>query len=115
MTAIAILIVVSDPWNVGEALGWKPIQGQLLGTRTVNGAGRALIKFNDPVSYRKQSYCYAVASPRLEGRDISEIREGKVLGCAITGISDEQAVSCNPMDISKWRGGFAFVGDIQRS
>jgi hypothetical protein len=114
MSALPISIVVSDPWDVGEAVNWEAISGYLLETRTIDGGGRVLIKFDQCITYRDRSYCYAVASPRLEGRNISEIEAGKTVGCAITGISDEQAVSPNPMDTSKWRGGFAFVGDIKR-
>lgn len=112
--ALPISIIVSDPWDFGEAIDWEPIQGNLLETRTIDGDGRALLKFDRCITYRERSYCYGVASPRLEGHNVSEIEEGKTVGCAITGISDEQAASAHPMDLRNWRGGFAFVGDIKR-
>lgn len=113
MNTISISIIVSDPWDVGEAVSWQPIKGQLLKMETDEHGGKALIKFNAPVSYRGVSYCYAVASPRLEGHHMAEIQAGKMVCSALTGIADQQAKSSNPMDISNWRGGLAFIGDVE--
>lgn len=107
-----ILITVSDPWDVGEAIDWQPIRGRLLQTETTESGGRALVRFDQPIRYHGAAYSYAVASPRHEGRDIAEIRAGKSVDCALTAISDEQAQSSNPMDTSRWRGGLAFIGDV---
>ena len=108
----SILITVSDPWDVGEAVNWQAIRGRLLQTESTDSGGKALVRFDQPVLYHGAAYNYAVASPRQEGRNIAEIRAGKSVGCALTAISDEQAQSNNPMDTSRWRGGLAFIGDV---
>jgi hypothetical protein len=110
---LLISITVSDPWDFGEAVNWQAIPGQLLQTKNADHGGRALVKFDHPVSYRGAVYRYAVASPRHEGRFIHEIEAGKSLDCALTGISDQQAHSSSPMDMSKWRGGLAVTADIK--
>ena len=113
MNTIFISITVSDPWDVGEAVNWQPIKGQLLKMEADEHGGKALVKFDAPVSYRGASYCYAVASPRIEGHHIMEVQAGKIVCSALTGISDQQAKSSNPMDTSNWRGGLAFIGDVE--
>ena len=112
MTPIPISIVVSDPWEVGEAVNWQPIPGDLLQTQNSKQGGKALVRFAHQVNYRGSAYRYAVASPRLEGSNITEVETGTTVGCALTGISEKQAGSSSPMDISKWRGGLAFIGDV---
>jgi hypothetical protein len=110
---LPISITVSDPWDVGEAVNWKPIDGELLQLQEADHGGKALVRFDHEIVYRGAAYRYAVAAPRLEGGDVAEIEEGKTVGCALTGISQEQARSSDPMDTSKWRGGLAFIGDIK--
>ena len=107
-----ILITVSDPWDVGEAVNWQAIRGQLLQTESTDSGGKALVRFDHPIRYHGAEYNHAVASPRHEGRNIAEIRAGKSVVCALTAISDEQAQSNNSMDTSTWRGGLAFIGDM---
>lgn len=107
-----ILVTVSDPWDLGQAVNWQAIRGQLLQTESTDSGGKALVRFDQPVFYHGAAYNYAVASPRHEGRNIAEIRAGKSVGCAFIAISDEQAQSNNPLDTSRWRGGLAFVADV---
>lgn len=113
MKPLLISITVSDPWDVGEAVNWQPIEGHLLQMENDAHGGQALIKFDGSISYRGSVYRYAVASPRLEGHQIAELNAGKMVCSALTGISDHQAESSSPLDISNWRGGLAFVGDIE--
>jgi hypothetical protein len=46
---------------------------------------------------------------------MAEVTNGEKVCSAFTGISDEQAESDNPFDISKWRGGLAIIGDLEPS
>lgn len=112
MNPLPILITVTDPWDVGEAVNWQAIRGEVLRTQKGSHGGRALVKFDQSINYRGIAYRYAVASPRLEGRDIAEIEAGKTVDCALTAISNEQAESDDPMNTSKWRGGLALLGDV---
>lgn len=103
----------SDPWDLGEALKWQPLRGELLQMTRDDHGGKALIELNESMSYGDSVYRYVVASPRHEGSEIAELQNGKKVFCAITGISDEQAKSSAAMDTSSWRRGVAFIGDIE--
>ena len=100
-----MLVTVSDPWDLGEALKWQPLPGELVRIVRDGDGGRALIKFDRPIQYRGSICHYAVAAPRHEDGDIAMIEEGTKVDCALTCISDEQAQSSNPVDTSDWRGG----------
>lgn len=112
MNSLSVSITVSDPWDVGEAVKWQPIRGTLLKRQATSQTSSGLIKFEAPVNYRGSCYYFAVAWPRRKEDSIAEVYAGKMVCCGITGISAQQAESDNPLDISKWRGGFAFVGDV---
>jgi hypothetical protein len=113
MNSQAIVITVSDPWDVGEALGWKTIRGQCVRADSSGEGGRALIRFDEPLHYRDGTYRYAIASPRHIGRRIEEVAAGTTVDCVLIGISDEQAQSANALDANNWRGGLSFIGDIR--
>lgn len=113
MSPMRISIMLSDPWDLGEALKWQPLQGELLQITRDDHGGKALIELNESISYRDSVYRYVVASPRHKGSQIAELQDGKKVFCAMTGISDEQAKSSDAMDISSWRGGVTFIGDIE--
>jgi len=115
MEDIPIFVTVSEPWDVGEAVKWQRIKGHLLRIEPDSHGGRALVEFDPPITYRGALYRYAIASPRLEGHQIVELSQGKLLCSSLTGISDQQAQSDNPLDTSNWRGGLAFLGDIEVS
>lgn len=105
--------MLSDPWDLGEALKWQPLRGELLRITHDDCGGKALIELNESISYRDSVCRYVVASPRNKGSEIEDLQNGKKVSCAMTGLSDEQAKSSAAMDISKWRGGVAFIGDVE--
>lgn len=112
MTA-QLTIMLSDPWELGEALKWQPLQGNLLRSVNDEKGGQALIKLEKSLEYRDAICRYVIASPRHEGVEISNLSVGKSVLCGLTGISEQQAESSNPFDLSSWRGGIAFIGDVK--
>lgn len=113
MNPMGVLISISDPWELGEALKWQPIHNELLKAVNDEQGGRALIKLDDAISFRGANWRYVVAAPRHQGNEIAGLHSGtKVVG-AFTGISDQQAESSSPMDTGNWRGGLAFTGDVE--
>lgn len=112
MNPMRISISISDPWELGEALKWQPLRGELLQTANDEHGGRALIKLDDGVNYHGSNWRYVVAAPRHQGNEIAALQTGKKLLGAFTGISDQQAESANPLDTSNWRGGLAFTGEV---
>ncbi len=115
MNPLCVTIIVSDPWDVGEAVKWQPIRGKLIDIPPHNQGRHALMKFDEPINYHGSLYHYAVVSPRRSANSIGELYVGKMVCCLITGISDQQAESDNPVDLGRWRGGLAFEGDVDPS
>jgi hypothetical protein len=105
-------VSVSDPWEFGEAIGWRPLVGSLLKIEDDDHGGKALIMFDDVVSYGGAPWRYVVATVRHQGESITALRSGNVVLGSMIGITDEQAESTHPLDVAHWRCGLAFVGDI---
>jgi hypothetical protein len=115
MKTSSVRVTVSDPWDLGESLGWKPLIGVLVKADANMDGGRALIKFDNPIDYRRTSYQFAVAAPRHEGDSLKAIEAGRKVYCSFTGVSSEHASSDNPLSTEHWRGGLAFIGDLEPS
>ncbi len=114
MHPIPVSIVVSDPWELGVATNWVPIQGTVVEMRASENGGRALLRFDTPIEYRGATYAFAVASPRLDGQGVENFVAGTSTSASLIGISRDQAESSDPFNTSTWRGGLAFIGDIER-
>lgn len=105
-----ISITVSDPWELGEATKWQPLCGRLLQTK---GEGRVLIKLDSALSYGDSIWHFVIASPRHRGDEIDALQAGKKVMATFIGIPDQQAGSEAVFDTHGWRGGLAFIGDIE--
>lgn len=114
MKAPRVQVVLSDPWDLGESVNWNPLFGDLVKVTLVDG-GRALIKFDQPLSYKGTTYHFAVAVPRHEKNSLGLLQTGARVFCGFTGVSDEHAKSENPLATDHWRGGLAFIGTIEHS
>ena len=107
-----IAISVSDPWDFGEAIDWKSLAGQMLQIEDDDQGGRALIMLDDAVSYHGSTWRYLVAKVRHQGDKITALQSGKKVLSSMIGISEERARSVHPLDTDHWRGGLAFIGDL---
>ena len=47
-----IVVRISDPWDLGEAIEWKPLEGTLLQIIEDEQGGKALIVLDHGVAYR---------------------------------------------------------------
>jgi len=113
MNPIRISISISEPWELGEALKWQPLRGELLQTVNDEHGGMALIKLDNAINYQGSNWRYVVAVPRHHGSEIAGLHSGRKVLSAFSGISDQQAESSSPLSTSKWRGGLAFIGDVE--
>jgi hypothetical protein len=109
----SVCITLSDPWDLGESLGWKPLFGTLVKADADLDGGRALVRFNKTINYRGTSYQYAVAAPRYKGDSLKVVDEGGKVYCSFTGVSDEHASLDDALSTQHWRGGLAFIGDLE--
>jgi len=109
-----ITINLGDPWDLGESLNWQIIYGEMLLTVKGEHGGQVLIKLDNSIDYKGSSWRYLVASPRYYANEIIELHRGTITANFI-GITEQQALQVDPrvaLDTSKWRGGFAFIGDL---
>jgi hypothetical protein len=110
-----IRILISDPWDLGEALSWRPLEGELVRTEDDDHGGRGLIYLNDPIEHEGSRYKHVVASPRHEGDTLAGLLAGRSVFCGLIGVSDEDARVDTALDTSGWRGGLAFIGTVEPS
>jgi hypothetical protein len=104
-----ILVKISDPWELGAYLEWKALQATII----AEGKTAILIKLSSPFIFKGITCEFLVASPRLEGTNICELQNGVSVFCGMTRISEQQASSENPLDLSTWRGGLAIIGELE--
>lgn len=94
------IINLSDPWKMGEELGWPEIKC----TVVHKGRDGWLIEIDHPFVYEKIEYRYVVVSPRLEGTSLANSIKENVF-CSMLRTTTDRALSENPCDTSWWRGG----------
>jgi len=107
-----VSISVSDPWDFGEEIGWKPLVGRLVKIVDDDQGGKALIMLDDVVTYRGAPWRYLIARIRHQGDQISALQSGKAVLGSIYGIPEDQASSAQAMDTDQRPGGLRFIGDI---
>lgn len=114
MNTQRVVISIADPWDLGEALSWRPLHGDLLTVELGEHGGRGLVRLDARVEYNGSVWLYVVASPRHKGSTIDAVQQGRSVICVFTGISETQASSPNSLDTSWWRGGgLAFIGNLE--
>ena len=110
---IHVRIHISDPWDLGEALKWEPLEGELIAINDLFEGGKALIKLNQSFNYKNTKSEFLIATPRYTGINIGDLVKGSPIICGITRIPKELAESQNPFDLSLWRGGVAIIGELE--
>lgn len=106
-----ISIHISDPWEFGEALKWRPLGGQIVDEAVT---GEVLIKLEEALEYGETKCGYLIGSPRHVGGHIDEIETGSKPLCAFTGIRKmEPDLKAAMIEVNNWRGGgIVFIGNI---
>jgi hypothetical protein len=110
-----VKILVSDPWSLGEALGWRPLYGELVRMLDDDRGGRCLIELDSPVEHGGYSCSHLIASPRHAAGRVAGLHEGKVVMCGFTGVSRDTADADVDLELRGWRGGVAFTGSAEPS
>jgi hypothetical protein len=109
----AVLLKISDPWELGESLGWEPLSGKIIAVDHDKRPSAVLVKLDKPVRFRNENGEFFVGSPRHVGDQIVDLGKGIPLFCGFTRISPEQAQSDGAFDLSRWRGGLVIIGELQ--
>jgi hypothetical protein len=102
-----VVLRLSDPWELGEALGWPAILGTV-----IHSDGCAwLVEIAKPFTYANVEFRFLVVSPRYEGSLLASAAI-EAVSCNMTLTTPERARSELPCDLSWWRGGHAMVGTM---
>ena len=103
-----ILMRISDPWELGQALHWEAFDAEIVGVRGDN----LLIRLVRPFFFKETVCEYFVASPRHERDHVDKLSKGQSLFCGLTRIPSDQAHSNDPFNLADWRGGIAAIGNL---
>ncbi len=79
-------IGISDPWELGEALGWATLQG------TISHVGQTpthyntvydaiIVELEKPLEYRNQHLKWLHLGARHEGRSVFDLDKGAKVSC----------------------------------
>lgn len=112
MKAARVRISLSDPWDLGESIGWRILHGSVVMTSREGRGGRVLVRLDLPILFRGESYQFAVGAPRHEDAHMGALQGGDEVFCSFVGVSEEQARSESPLSTEHWRGGLSFIGTI---
>ena len=102
---------MSDPWDIGEFISWKPLRCVVWNAR-VRRAGRRgggkeaiLIRLKEPFTFDDVQYEYLLGSPRYQGSSLGDLRKGGTkVHCNFLRTPPEQLDKLDPFDFW-WRGG----------
>lgn len=109
-----ITLKLSDPWDLGEQLGWSELEAIIINVKDDGGVPISVaIKLVAPFVYKNISCEYFIASPRLEVADFTGLLKGQAVFCGLTRISSDQIATVDPFDLSHWRGGVGLIGEIE--
>jgi hypothetical protein len=106
-------VSVSDPWDLGESIQWRPLHGEIRSWSDHGEPGSAvLIELDEPVWYRGISYGHLAGSARLEGHDMRDLEAGRSVFAALTAIRVDDLERGDDMDMRSWRGGLGIIGTV---
>jgi hypothetical protein len=108
-----VKIIVSDPWDLGESIHWQPLGGELIRVSKGAVAGHALIKLDAPIDYGDVQWQFVIGTPRHSGDRFESLGPGLKVAGAFRGLTLQQAALENPFDAVGWRGGLAFIAEIE--
>lgn len=105
---------ISDPWDLGEQLGWPTLEATIVNVKDESGLPISIaIKLAKPFAYKNTQCEFFIVSPRLEGNDFSQLNKKQSVFSGFTRISSDQIAADDPFDLSHWRGGVALIGSIE--
>jgi hypothetical protein len=110
---MAVRIGISDPWDMGEDLGWPALDADIVAARDDDPCEHIIVRLREPFRYEEVDCEYFAASPRLEGDSFVALLRGKSVFSALTRIPPERLNTADPFDLSWWRGGVGIIGNVE--
>jgi len=108
----SIVVKISDPWDLGEKLNWKPLIAVIFAVDNSVTPERIILRLADPFEYKNVRCEYFVASPRYEDAQINDLLGNKGVYCGLTRVPEERLSSEDPFDLEWWRGGPALIAEL---
>lgn len=112
LTGKRVLVKISDPWELGESVGWEALAAEVVAERQDDEGGALVVRLQSPIVYKDLRCEYFVARPRHSGSEIGDVVRGRPVLCAITHIHADRLRSEDPFDLSWWRGGVAGTAEV---
>jgi len=115
----SLILLLTDPWELGEQIDWKPIIGLTVesGLRQQSTFGPAsesiIIKLNNPFYFNGLYYEFLQGSPRYDHDSFDMLRAGKSIVCNFICVLSKQVNSNSPFDLSWWRGGGGLTASME--
>jgi len=108
-------LIVSDPWEFGTEHGTGPFTGRIVHVgSSASGDVAVLLRLDDPLSFKGESLQCFIATPRLEEDKLENLADGAQVNVNLTRITEDQASSTLPLDLTAWRGGLILIGTLER-
>lgn len=102
-----VTLSLSDPWEMGEALGWPTLRGAVV----QRGAEAWLVELTEPFSHSGTEYRFLVVSARHFDSPLANAATQQI-ACNVVRTTEERASGPDACDLSWWRGGCAMICSI---
>ncbi|MCY3000367.1 MAG: hypothetical protein NTV21_00960 [Planctomycetota bacterium] len=76
MEPVRVRFQISDPWDLGESLGWKPLVGDLIDVVEQNGQEHGLLRSDAPFGPAGEERRHFVTGPRHVGKAFADLFTG---------------------------------------
>ncbi|MEA5114976.1 MAG: hypothetical protein VB050_13210 [Geobacteraceae bacterium] len=90
----------------------EPFEGQVILVNKINKEA-IVVKINTPFEYDSYPFEYILAFPRKETDSFDNMLSGNRVFSSMLRLPAERIKADDPFDINWWRGGGAFLGDIE--
>ncbi len=104
-----LTIVVSDPWELSDALSGAHLRGAIaLVLRAGGGVHResAFVALEEPLRWGSGQYEGILIQARHQDRFLESLESGKVVSCNFIGLTVDQCQrAAELIDMKWWRGG----------
>ena len=90
----------------------EPFEGQVILTRKINKEA-LIIKIKTPFEYNNYNFEYILAFPRKDEDSFANLLSGYGAFSSMLRLPAENIKADDPFDTNWWRGGGAFLGDIE--
>ena len=107
---MTVTLSLSDPWDLGEALGWPT----LVATVVHRSTEAWLVELAQPFTHSGVEYRFLVVSARHADNTLADSASRRV-PCNIVRTTPDRASEADPCDLSWWRGGGSMIGSIAAS